>query len=260
MLVKLLNKFHQSPQPTATRPRRWLVIALPAWIFVGFMVAEYLTAGIVEVLKAINVPLRTINASLLSTIFAAVVYLLSLVIVIGLPWAVRRYRTNRQELGMTRLPSWMDILLAPAGFVLYLLLSGILVHIAGSLFPGFDMNQQQQTGFNHLSHNYELILAFLTLVVIAPLAEEMLFRGYLYGKLRSVVPVWLAALVTSGLFGALHAQWNVGIDVFALSLVLCSLREVTGNIWAGVLLHMLKNGLAFYLLFINTALLHTIGG
>jgi hypothetical protein len=72
--------------------------------------------------------------------------------------------------------------------------------------------------------------------------------------------VWAAIIITSLLFGAVHGQWNVAIDVFVLSLVLCSLREVTGNIWAGVLLHMLKNGLAFYLLFINPSLLHTIGG
>jgi membrane protease YdiL (CAAX protease family) len=52
-------------------------------------------------------------------------------------------------------------------------------------------------------------------------------------------------------FGAVHGQWNVAIDVFSLSLIMCGLREITGNIWAGALLHMLKNGLAFYILFIN---------
>jgi membrane protease YdiL (CAAX protease family) len=93
------------------------------------------------------------------------------------------------------------------------------------------------------------------LVVIAPFAEEILFRGYLYGKLRKSIPTWLAMVVTSALFGAIHAQWNVGVDVFVLSMVACSLREVTGGIWAGILLHMLKNGLAFYILFINPSFL-----
>jgi len=39
-----------------------------------------------------------------------------------------------------------------------------------------------------------------------------------------------------------------------------ALREVTGSIWAGTLLHMLKNGIAFYFLFVNPTLLNTIGG
>jgi len=39
-------------------------------------------------------------------------------------------------------------------------------------------------------------------------------------------------------------------------LVLCTLRIVTGSIWAGVLLHMIKNGLAFYVLFVAPMMLH----
>jgi membrane protease YdiL (CAAX protease family) len=98
------------------------------------------------------------------------------------------------------------------------------------------------------------------LIIVAPVAEEVLFRGYLYGKLRKSVPVWAAIGIVSVLFGSIHGQWNVAIDVFALSIVLCVLREITGSIWAGILLHMVKNGLAFYILFINPAVLGTIGG
>ncbi|HET8884113.1 MAG TPA: CPBP family intramembrane glutamic endopeptidase, partial [Candidatus Saccharimonadales bacterium] len=134
--------------------------------------------------------------------------------------------------------------------------------------PGFNAAEPQEVGFDNLNRQYEYLLAFATLVIIAPIAEEVLFRGYLYGKLRKSVPIWAAMIAVSLLFGALHMQWNdgflaglnVGIDVFVLSIVMCSLREVTGSIWAGILLHMLKNGLAFYFLFINPVLLNTIGG
>ena len=94
------------------------------------------------------------------------------------------------------------------------------------------------------------MLAFITLVVIAPVAEEVLFRGYLYGKLKKYVPVWAAILITSALFGLIHGTWNVAVDTFALSIILCLLRESTGGIWASILLHMIKNGIAFYFLFI----------
>ena len=50
----------------------------------------------------------------------------------------------------------------------------------------------------------------------------------------------------------MHGQWNVGINVFAMSIVLCVMREITGSIYSGILLHMLKNMLAFYLLYIAT--------
>jgi membrane protease YdiL (CAAX protease family) len=72
--------------------------------------------------------------------------------------------------------------------------------------------------------------------------------------------VWLAILITSTLFGLIHGAWNVGIDTFALSIVLCVVRLKTGSLWASILIHMTKNAIAFYLLFINPLLLHTLGG
>ena len=60
----------------------------------------------------------------------------------------------------------------------------------------------------------------------------------------------VAILLVSILFGVVHLQWNVGVNVFATSVVLCLMREVTGTVYAGILLHMLKNGIAFFLLYV----------
>ncbi|MBQ2637586.1 CPBP family intramembrane metalloprotease, partial [Candidatus Saccharibacteria bacterium] len=56
--------------------------------------------------------------------------------------------------------------------------------------------------------------------------------------------------ITSVLFAIMHGQWNVGVNVFAMSIVLCLLREMNGTIYSGILLHILKNGVAFVLLYI----------
>ena len=255
---------------TKRRPisRWWFVVALPVWVFVSFIFSQVFVVAIISGLRGVGVTLIEINVSVLETVAAACVYLLTFGIIVTVPWLIRRYRTTREEIGLTRLPSWMDIGLAPAGFIIYLLASGLLMYALTKFISGFDAAEPQNIGFQDLSQGYEYVLAFITLVVIAPVAEEAIFRGYLYGKLRKSVSIWLAVLVTSILFGLLHMKWdggllagiNVGVDVFILSIIMCSLREVTGSIWAGVLLHMLKNGLAFYLLFINTALLSTIGG
>lgn len=236
------------------------VVGLVLWVAVGYAVAQALLTLFVLFLSWIGVPLQFINQAVLQTIYAALVYLVTIAVVIGVPWWVRKSRTNKQELGITRLPSWLDIGLAPAGFIIYLLATAAITSLATSFIPGFDATQAQETGFANLSYRYEYILAFATLVVIAPLAEEILFRGYLFGKLRKYLPAWIAIIITSALFALVHGQWNVGLDVFALSLVLCMLREITGNIWAGVLLHIMKNALAYYLLFINPSLLNIMGG
>ena len=185
------------------------------------------------------------------TLLATSVYLLAFCIVFGVPYLVKRSRTSLSTLGLSRLISWTDIGLAPLGFIAYAVLSTLVVALASFVLPGFAPDQVQDIGFKALTDRTGYILAFTTLVVIAPIAEETLFRGYLYGKLRGQVPIWAAMIVTSILFGAVHGQWNVALDTFVLSMVMCSLREITGSIWAGILLHMLKNLIAFYLLFIS---------
>lgn len=234
-------------------------MGLLAWVLAGFVLSSAIVALIVWILTEVGVSFTALNQTILNTILALAVYILTLIIVVGVPWLIKKSSFTKDEAGLTRLPSWMDILMAPAGFIVYFIVSGILTFTVTQLVPGFDTSEVQQTGFEDISQRYEYILAFATLVVLAPVAEEVLFRGYLYGKLRKYVPIWVAILATSALFGLVHGQWNVGLDVFALSIILCSLREVTGNIWAGILLHMLKNGVAFYFLFINTSLLDTIG-
>lgn len=247
----------------------WLLIALPAWVLGGFILASEILGAILTVLRSSGVQFDSINSTILQTTAAAIIYLLGTGIVIGVPWLVKKRQTTRKDLGLLRLPSWMDIGLAPAAFVIYLIASGIVTYLVTKFVTGFDASEQQQIGFENLTLQYEYVLAFLTLVIIAPIAEEVLFRGYLYGKLRKHAPLWVAVLITSVLFGLAHTQptegggisgLNVAVDVFMLSIVMCGLREITGSIWAGILLHMLKNGLAFYLLFINTSLLSTIGG
>lgn len=248
--------------------RRWKIIALPAWVFACFIFAQAFVVAIIALLQGVGVDLSLINSSMLETVGAALIYMLCFSVIVLLPWVIKRAQTTRADLGLTRLPSWTDIGLAPAAFVIYLLASGLVMYAMSQFVPGFNASERQEVGFEDLTQRYEYILAFVTLVVIAPIAEEAIFRGYLYGKLRKATPIWAAVLVTSVLFGLLHMKWdggliagiNVGLDVFILSIVMCGLREVTGSIWAGILLHMMKNGLAYYLLFINTALLTTMGG
>lgn len=164
---------------------------------------------------------------------------------------------GREDLGLKGLPTWTDIGLAPVGFIIATLLAAGLVAIF-NIFPWFDAEQAQEVGFSIYLTGFEKIVAFLILVVVAPIAEELIFRGWLYGKLRPMLSekmsdrasMIISIFLVSLLFGIVHMQWNVGVNVFAMSIVLCGLREITGTIYAGILMHMIKNGVAFYLLYV----------
>lgn len=164
---------------------------------------------------------------------------------------------GRDDLGLHGTPTWTDIGLAPVGFVISTLLAAGLVAIF-NLFPWFDAEQTQEVGFSVYLAGIDRVVAFIILVVIAPIAEELIFRGWLYGKLRPMLSarmsdrasMLISIFLVSLLFGIVHLQWNVGVNVFAMSIVLCGLREITGTVYAGILTHMIKNGVAFYLLYI----------
>lgn len=82
------------------------------------------------------------------------------------------------------------------------------------------------------------VLLLLAGVVLAPSAEELLFRGILFRRLLRRMGALPAALVSSVLFGALHAD-HVGATLLALALMV--LYAETGSLWASIAAHALSN-------------------
>lgn len=253
-----------SEQNQAHKPSWWRglpkSIAVCLFVAAAFVVANLLLLVIVESLRALGVAIDQIDATVLNMVFAAAIYTLSLALVIGMPWLVVKQRTSRAELGIAKSLTWTDLLVTPVAYVAYFIVSAVVLVMVVWLVPDFNLTQEQDTGFAGVSRHYELLLVFVTLVIIAPIAEELLFRGYLYSKIRTYAGVTVAILLSSVLFGAIHGQWNVALDTFSLAVIACVLREITGSIWAGTLLHSLKNGVAFYLVFVNPTMLSTLGG
>lgn len=242
------------------RRRLLVTVGLPIWVVVAFYISQLLTVGLVWVLASLGLPFALVSEVLFNAAAMAVIYGISVVITIGLPWLLFKSRTTKEDVGLQRLPSWLDTVLAPAGFIIYAIASSLTLALLVWLLPFIDINQAQDVGFSQLTTRHEIVLGFVALVLIAPIAEEVLFRGYLFGKLKKHLPLWVAIIITSVLFGIVHGAWNVGIDTFVLGVVLCLLRVISGSLWPSILLHMIKNGIAFYLLFINPSFINSITG
>jgi membrane protease YdiL (CAAX protease family) len=167
-------------------------------------------------------------------------------------YLVRSKRLNLSVIGLGRRPQTSDIAKAVGGFLVYyaiLLAVGVLVNY---LSPDLE-NQQQNLGFTNIQTGTENLLAFISLVILPPLGEETLIRGYLYSGLRKVWRFLPALAVTSLMFGLAHLEfgnggplvWAAAIDTAILSIVLCYLREKSGALYAGILVHMMNNLIAF---------------
>jgi hypothetical protein len=144
MSANFLNKL-SNQQLTKQGVRYWLVFALPFWVLASFGLSQGIIIGVALVVRSLGVPLSTLNPTVLNTVLAACIYILSVVIVIGLPWWIKKYRTSKQEVGLARLPNWLDLGLAPAGVVVYLIISVVFIAIVGAIVPSIDKKQIQET-------------------------------------------------------------------------------------------------------------------
>lgn len=260
----------KKPAKKQLRNTIFSILAMSCWV-VASVIASQLVIGI---LLLLIIGADRFEEPLWMAIYSALSYLAALALVVFVPpkvsasWQKHNQRNRNQkttkprvasrtELGLKGWPTWTDIGLAPVGFIAQILLAGLLVAVF-SLFPWFDAEQAQDVGFSVLNSGVDRVIAFVSLVVIAPIAEEIIFRGWLYGKLRhklsgqvsEIAGIIISIFLVSLLFGIVHMQWNVGVNVFAASVVLCGLREFTGTIYSGIIIHMIKNGVAFYLLYI----------
>ncbi|MFM9149381.1 MAG: lysostaphin resistance A-like protein, partial [Solirubrobacterales bacterium] len=86
----------------------------------------------------------------------------------------------------------------------------------------------------------------LLIVFLAPFAEEIAFRGLLFGGLRRRLPMIPAALIGGLFFGLLHFStgWSAVPVLIFLGTLFAILYEKTGSLWPPIILHAINNGFA----------------
>ena len=101
-----------------------------------------------------------------------------------------------------------------------------------------------------------LIIAFVVflIVIVAPVSEEVFFRGFMFAGLRRSMPLWIAAVISAVVWGSLHLTGgNVGvaIQLAVFGVILAYLYERSGSLWAPIMAHGLNNAIAFLYLVTN---------
>jgi membrane protease YdiL (CAAX protease family) len=93
-----------------------------------------------------------------------------------------------------------------------------------------------------------LVSGALVVIVVAPLCEELFFRGFLFRVLRLRMAFWFAAVIDGLLFGLVHASSTsiAALPILAfLGLVFCWVYERTGTLFATIAMHALNNTISY---------------
>lgn len=87
----------------------------------------------------------------------------------------------------------------------------------------------------------ELLANIFIAGLCTPIIEELMFRGFMYSGLRQRFGIWFSAIVTSVIFAAMHVDLVFALWLFVFSAVLCWLREKSGSVVPGMVVHGLFN-------------------
>jgi hypothetical protein len=137
---------------------------------------------------------------------------------------------------------------------IWILLGTLVVYyIAAGLFASLVLKPDQEDIGGELGvGNPSIVIAVaavLMIVLLAPIAEECFFRGFVFAGLRTRWSLWPAAIVSGLIFGLVHAPTGITtvVPLAALGIALCWLYNRTGSLWPCVIAHMINNGLALAL-------------
>ena len=126
----------------------------------------------------------------------------------------------------------------------------VVYYIAAGLFASLVLKPDQEDIGGELGvGNPSVVIAVaavLMIVLLAPIAEELFFRGFVFSGLRTRWSLWPAAITSGLIFGSVHAPTGITtvVPLAVLGFALCWLYDRTGSLWPCVIAHMINNGLA----------------
>ena len=126
--------------------------------------------------------------------------------------------------------------------IILLLFVGLLNQYLLTNFFDIEIKPQEiLEKFKELENSFEISIFVIGSAVVAPIYEELLFRGIIFPKLIQKTNFTIALLLSSLIFAVLHFHLSALLPLFVLSIILSITYLYTSTIWASISLHALFN-------------------
>ena len=150
--------------------------------------------------------------------------------------AVRLWKRGltAQFLGL-RTAHWKQVLLWLGVFIVL----GLVIELLAYLSPAFRTDFMQQV----IGSTTNMLWLILGVGIVAPVFEEFLVRGLLFGSVRHMFDDNMSVAITAGVFALMHMQYDpaVMLLILPMGVVLGYARARSGSIWVPILLHTMNN-------------------
>lgn len=121
-----------------------------------------------------------------------------------------------------------------------MLSSSIFLSSVVSTF-GLESQMASESLWKSAGKNVNLLLQIVCVVVLTPIAEEIVFRGAVFGFLRGKYSFFFSAVLSSILFGLIHGVGLYTLSTFIMGMFFCLAYEKTNSLLSCVLIHMVNN-------------------
>lgn len=162
------------------------------------------------------------------------------------PAALFRRIDLREFFGL-RWDRWVHIFWIVPCFVVGMMVVGVVMMQAGWqdwVKTNYGGGSQKAVLLMRETQDMALLGAIaFSAVVVAPIAEEVIFRGFLYPVTKRYSERWFAAIFTGCLFSVIHFNLMSFPLLALMGIVLVVLYEVTGSLWVPIACHAAFNGL-----------------
>lgn len=180
-----------------------------------------------------------------------IIYMLSLCVVLLLYLVVFRGLNPTELFGLHRLTplraAWRALLTIIPLYVVVCIVAAAVGHVTRDFWP--DSGPQDVVKAFRSARNMPVrVMMGITAVVVAPLVEETVFRGFIYGVLKRYTDGWFAALCSAALFAVVHMHVGSFVPLFVLALGFCVAYERTGCLLVPMFMHAFFNGASTTLL------------
>ena len=229
------NLIQPAPTPEAREYSvPWSV--LDSWI--GVLLLALVNIGLLVIVSQDPSRLLVQSATL---IIVQLAYLLPLVLIFT--WR----RISWKHLGFGRF-DW-NILGLGCGL---LVASYVVIIIHNLILMALKIDTQGAEILELLNSLESPVWFFLVGAVLAPIVEEMFFRGFLFQGFRQKYGWITAALVSSAIFAAAHLDLVALIPTFILGCLLAYVYHRSNSVWPGVILHVLVNAFGLCAALVST--------
>lgn len=116
------------------------------------------------------------------------------------------------------------------------------------LFTVFGFMERSKSYQTVAQNQYNVILpvGLILYGVVSPFVEEVIFRGFLYGRMRVYMPKVAAVLLAALLFGVYHGNWVQGVYGFVMGIIYTLAYEKYKNFYLAVFMHAITNLVGYF--------------